>query len=224
MTWREFYMSDVQGLYLLWVVPVAFLVYLLLSRRPEAGDADGLFVWRYALFFSAETLLDAFVPGAMLRWLGLADAPVATAVLVFFVLLGDFRVLWLSFRLGGVDQAMSRAVAWTLVTPNVAFATSYALERIVAGLPSQTIWLLYELCFAAVIAFVRSRVLPKSRFLSGVLTYVLAYYLLWATADVLILVFALDSGWALRVIPNQLYYSFYVPFVYLFFRRVRRND
>ncbi len=30
----------------------------------------------------------------------------------------------------------------------------------------------------------------------------------------IILVFGLDAGWALRVIPNQLYYAFYLPFVY----------
>ena len=49
----------------------------------------------------------------------------------------------------------------------------------------------------------------------SVATYAAVYYALWATADVLIQVLDLDVGWALRVIPNQLYYAFYVPFAYL---------
>jgi hypothetical protein len=52
------------------------------------------------------------------------------------------------------------------------------------------------------------------------MAYVAVYYALWALADVLILVGRLDAGWGLRVIPNQLYYALYLPFVYFrFFSR-----
>ena len=43
---------------------------------------------------------------------------------------------------------------------------------------------------------------------------------LWATADVLILA-GVDLGWALRLLPNQLYYAFTVPF---FWWRTRRRS
>ncbi len=37
---------------------------------------------------------------------------------------------------------------------------------------------------------------------------------IWATSDLLILYGGLDAGWLLRVLPNQLYYSFWIPMVY----------
>ena len=42
------------------------------------------------------------------------------------------------------------------------------------------------------------------------------YYALWAVADVLILA-GRDVGWALRIVPNQLYYAFWVPVVWWLF-------
>ena len=61
---------------------------------------------------------------------------------------------------------------------------------------------------------------PRLRnYLRIVLTYVAIYYALWAIADVLIIA-GIDLGWALRIVPNQLYYAFWVPFAYFtFFRR-----
>ena len=57
-------------------------------------------------------------------------------------------------------------------------------------------------------------------YLRAVMTYVAVYYFLWALADVLILIGGWDLGWALRILPNQLYYAFFVPFVYFkFFAR-----
>ena len=54
----------------------------------------------------------------------------------------------------------------------------------------------------------------RRRGLQAVAGYVALYYALWALADVLILVFGLDAGWLLRVVPNQLYYAFWLPFVW----------
>jgi hypothetical protein len=53
---------------------------------------------------------------------------------------------------------------------------------------------------------------------------VAAYYGLWAAADVLILC-GVDAGWPVRLVPNQLYYGFFVPFVWRgFFRGRARAD
>jgi hypothetical protein len=77
----------------------------------------------------------------------------------------------------------------------------------------------------AVALFLEMRVLPglglrrfeAHQYLRALLRYVELYYALWATADLLIVSRVLDWGWALRVIPNQLYYAFWVPFAYLSF-------
>ena len=55
-------------------------------------------------------------------------------------------------------------------------------------------------------------------------SFTAAYYALWLAADVLIVVAGLDLGWALRMVPNQLYYAFWTPFVYFrFFSASARN-
>ena len=48
------------------------------------------------------------------------------------------------------------------------------------------------------------------------LAYVAVYYALWGIADALILA-GFDAGWGLRVLPNQLYYSFWVPVAWTWF-------
>lgn len=61
---------------------------------------------------------------------------------------------------------------------------------------------------------------PRLRaYLRAILLYVAVYYALWAAADVFILN-GIDAGWALRIVPNQLYYGLFVPFTYwAFFAR-----
>ena len=95
-------------------------------------------------------------------------------------------------------------------------------------LPEQALWLIYELCFLALALLLRNVYLPHkdpedtgehSRFLRGALSYVAVYYGLWASADALILLAGLDAGWLLRALPNQLYYAFWVPFVFFTFLR-----
>ena len=54
------------------------------------------------------------------------------------------------------------------------------------------------------------------RYLRAVLAYVAVYYALWGIADVLILA-GFDAGWGLRILPNQLYYSFWVPVAWTWF-------
>jgi hypothetical protein len=107
--------------------------------------------------------------------------------------------------------------------PLFAWALEGVLRRGWPGLPDQTIWLLYELAFLTLALVWRSVLVPRwtaeqaprrRSFLRDVLAYAATYYALWASADVLIMVFGVDAGWALRVVPNQLYYSFFVPFVF----------
>jgi len=236
--WNAFYHTDLQGVWALWVVPLAFLVYLAVVRPDPARALDPMrttFLWRYALFFTLETMIDPLAGGPIVRALGLADSAVATVVMVAFVLLGDFRVFLLVFALAaparpldraGVLAAAGEAARWTLVVPVVALALDrVALPALVGPLPSQSIWLVYELCFLVLALLLRERLLPARlglvhagllAYLRAILGYVALYYALWAGADILILA-GHDLGWLVRIIPNQLYYALYVPTAYLLF-------
>ena len=92
-------------------MPAALLVYLLLSRRARelgASSSEARFVRAWALLFAAETLLDPLVGGKLVAWLGV-PAALATAVMLAFVLLGDFRVYWLLFAVALQRRAPRRA-------------------------------------------------------------------------------------------------------------------
>jgi hypothetical protein len=232
MTFAELYKSDLQSVYALLVVPLVFLAWLLFSPRARAAaqgsEAWQRFLYAYSVFFSLETMLDPIATGPLVRWLGAGDTGLGTGILLTFVLLGDFRVYLLLFRLGRMDRPFANvlleAAAWTFLVPVVAFAVDSALHAAKPDLPEQSIWLVYELAFLSVALWLRSggiaRLFPSldgatKNGLEAVATYAAVYYALWASADVVILVLGLDAGWALRMLPNQLYYAFYLPFVWL---------
>ncbi len=234
-SWRAFYQSDLQSLYALVPVPALFLLALLATApRMAAWTPTARFVHLYALCFTAQTLADLLATGPLTRALQLSEAA-ATAVMFLFVLLGDFRVFALVFSLatGGwprPGRGLREAAVWTAIVPVCAGAPYFLVDRWVADLPGQVLWLLYELGFLTLALVLRSRVIPArlgadvaglSRFLRAALAYVATYYGLWATADALILFADLDAGWLLRVLPNQLYYAFWTPFVYASFRALR---
>jgi hypothetical protein len=236
-TWRALYASEAQGVWSLWVVPALFLAYLAAAAREPATSLEPRahrFLRAYAIVFALETMLDPFAGGPLLRWLGLADGPLRTIVMVFFVLVGDFRVFLLVLGIAasahGATPALPRLVVeagrWTLVVPLVAVASHGALAAVAGPLPAQSIWLVYELAFVAMALVWRQRIVPARvpaerpdvrAYLRAVLSYVLVYYALWALADVCILAADLDAGWALRIVPNQLYYALYLPFVWALF-------
>jgi hypothetical protein len=236
-TWHDLYASDLQSPWALLVVPVLFLVWFARGGRPggaAALPAAAPFVAGYAVFFALETILDPLATGPLSRALGLAGGAGGTAVMVFFVLLGDFRVYLLLFGLLAIAaqrdwrSALPTAAAWTLLVPLIAYPLHLALHAARPSADPNSIWLIYEVLFAAVALALRVRLLPARlpegtalrAFLGAALLYVAVYYALWASADVLIQIAGLDVGWLLRVVPNQLYYSFWVPFVvFRFFAR-----
>lgn len=254
-TWQELYRSDLQSVVAVTVVPLLFLLYLIWTERPAGAGivpAAARFVSVWAGTFAVLTIVDPLATGPLLRELALADTPAATVVMVAFVLLGDFRVYLLVFtlmtfagtrhdarvadpvfaardalRLVPPRAALAAALA-TLVVPVVAAVTDGALRAHDPTLPSQVLWLVYELAFLVVAIVLREGVVPARvpaseprlrTHLRAVLAYVAVYYALWAAADVVILA-GYDVGWALRVIPNQLYYAWFVPFAFgMFFAR-----
>jgi hypothetical protein len=229
-SWRAFYQSDLQGVWSLLPVPAAFFFYLLFSRRARAlaaSSAEARFVRGWALLFAVETLLDPLVGSQLVPRLG-APPALATAVMLAFVLLGDFRVYWLLFAvaLRDVRRGARLAAAVTPAVPLLAYASDRLIEGFAHDATGQRLWLIHELMFTGVALWLWGAWLPRRvgdaatlRFLRRVCAYVIAYYVLWAACDALWLAASLDVAWLLRALPNQLYYAFFVPFVWLVYSR-----
>ena len=221
-SWHAFYASDFQSPWLLLIAPALFIIWRAAARSRGAGMTPERvgFVAAWCMCFAFETLLDPLATGPWVDALGLTGFA-AQAVMLLFVLLGDFRIWWLVFHSAQPGaSAIRRALVPTLAIPIGAYAAFTLLDALTAEAPGQILWLIHETCFLVAALWLRTRWLPRSvndpslrAFLSAVLLYSAAYYFLWASADVMILA-GLDSGWALRVVPNQLYYSLSVPFIW----------
>lgn len=226
-SWHDAYYSELQNLYSLLVVPLAFLAYRLAAPADPARavvPGAGRFVARATLVFAALTMLDPISTGPLVASEALRGTAAATLVPFLFVYLGDLRVLLVAFAVAWPERplasTLARAAAATAIVPIVT-GILYAILRAVApDAHGQWLWMIYEagffvLCVVAVRRGVaRAGLTPEGRaFLEALFGYSAAYYALWLAADVLIVVAGLDLGWALRMVPNQLYYAFWAPFV-----------
>jgi hypothetical protein len=231
--WQALYESELQSLWALVAAPAAFLLYAATRGRERAArsaDPQARFVWLWSLAFAAETILDPVATGPLARGLALSEAA-RDGVLLAFVLLGDWRVLLPVFALarapGRRGGAFARSAGLALVVPALAYAGDQLLRLVWPELPGQALWLVYELGFLALALVLRGALLPRlgaaaraERALRALLAYAAAYYGLWALADAILLA-GIDAGWALRILPNQLYYALSVPFFFfVYFRRV----
>jgi len=223
-SWRAFYASDFQSLWALVALPFAFLVYRLVRGGP-ARDAsaarESRFMAAYTLVWTVETLVDPVAGGPLVRALGWQGSLGATVLMFTFVLLGDLRVFALVFGLARPQGWPLRTLGFGLIVPLFAGGTWWIASSALPALPGQTLWLVYELAFAAIAVWLARAWLPRQpdvdpalrAMLVSCLAYVAAYYALWAACDVLILS-GIDEGWGLRALPNQLYYALWVPFVH----------
>ena len=227
-SFEAFYATTLQGTWLQLPVPALFLGYLLLAGRQRAercGRPRASFVVAYCIVFSVETLLDPVLGGPVSSWLGL-PAGLQSVVMFSFVWLGDFRVTLLVCELGGATRPWLRAVLLATLVPLVDLVLFFGVLRSIwPEIPGQLLWLVHETAFLALALWMRAVWVPRltpeepagqRRFLQRALAYVAAYYALWASADLLILA-GLELGWALRLVPNQLYYGFWTPFVFFSF-------
>jgi hypothetical protein len=169
------------------------------------------------LAFQAAILLDAWLTGH-LSPLPPGSAG-ATAAGVVFVILGDLRYFVLLERFG--HEAGDRPLRWlalplgySLLVPVLAHVSS----RVFPSSELRVVFLTYELMFAALALSIRFALLPRRRgeavgFVTWLTEYQIAQYGLWATADVIILA-GYDVGYALRFVPNLMYYVGFVPFAW----------
>jgi hypothetical protein len=232
-SWHDAYYSELQNLYSLLVVPIAFLAWrLAVPSDPARGVVPRAapLVAGATLLFAFETMLDPIATGPLLRSEALRSTLAATLVPFVFVYLGDLRVLFVALAVAEPEAPMKRllgrAAAATAIVP-IATGVLYGGVRVLwPDAHGQWLWMIYEagfllLCVVAVrVGLPRAvaagaEIDPAARaFLGALFGYSAAYYALWLAADVLIVLAGLDLGWAIRMVPNQLYYAFWTPFVY----------
>jgi hypothetical protein len=218
-SWQEFYEAGWQFPWAVMVVPFAFALYRAIAGEPRGGGFDPAlapFVSAWTTLFLLVALVDPLATGPLAKALG---APLASQALgLTFVVLGDFRVYWLALRFRAPEQTAARAALGAAALS--ALAPSLAGLVALGDVPPQAMWLAHELVSLG-LAFALARFAEPSAlaqphhaaFVRSALGFVAAYYGLWAAADALILA-GVDAGWPVRLVPNQLYYGFFVPFVW----------
>jgi len=204
---ESFYASPAQHPGLLWLA-AALALAVVLTRSPLAPSMR-----RYCIALVALSFLDAWLTTNEVFGLGPLEGWLASAVPLFFVIAGDLRY-WLLVMLGDergairfAPDGVGRALALSLIVP-------VSTQIVMSLLPEsratpRVMFLVYEVSFA-LLTIAMMRFHPKlvaSEWLRAVSRFVVLYYGLWATADVLILAFGSDLGFALRVVPNMLYYG-----------------
>lgn len=235
-TWADIYQSNWQSVWALLPVTAAFLAYRALralggrgrpsqSIRPEAAR----FLDLYAIAFGITIFLDPLATGPFTRAAGIEDSTAGSALAFAFVYLGDLRVFVLLFGLAQLDspgRALLRAAAYALVVPIAAGLIFQAIHQADPELNGSWLWVIYELLFLAWILWFRQRWIERHisaeqqetrRYLRAVCLFVASYYALWPLSDLLVLLGSVDAGWALRMIPNQLYYAFFLPWTWFRF-------
>jgi len=227
-TWHDFYYADLQSLWALLVAPFGFLVYRLV-RGETSQSAEARFLSRYTLLWAVLTMLDPIATGPLSRTLGIAGEQAGTLVMFVFVLLGDLRVFVLLFGLPAQSSSSEpaqrwrvRAVGFSLIVPLATGALYGTLSWLYPDIPGQTMWLIYEASFFAMAIWLARRAIPEAvgpehpelrALLTSCAAYAATYYALWAACDIAILA-GVDAAWAVRAVPNQLYYALWIPFVY----------
>ena len=207
-----------------WHIPflsfVAIAIFLALVARKTP------FLIAFSMLFGFELFADALLTGELKL---LEGSTWLTPVAISFVVMGDWRyfILVERFAKGGhVERSAVRvfgiSLAWALMVP-------IAQRGVAAFLPSDMRWtfLSYELLFLIVALILRVLVLPyrlrdiKDEYRSWLLKITLfevVQYAGWALADVLCIYGTNGSveqgGYALRLIPNLMYYAAFLPFVW----------
>ncbi len=206
-SFATFYASAWQHPWLLWVAAVVGAVWAV--SRPGLHPS----VRRYCIALTVLSLTDAWLTSNEIYGIGTWSGAAASLVPLFFVLAGDFRYLVLLGvgEPGGLlvwrPRAVIVALALTLVVPVIS-------QVVVASWPggepsSRVLFLVYEVAFfvltLGLLRFHPS--LRRTAWLRPISRFVLLYYGLWATADVILLATGSDLGYGLRVVPNVLYYG-----------------
>jgi hypothetical protein len=212
-TFEAFYASAVQHPLLLWAAALAALARV--CALPGLDPA----LRRYCLALGLLSLSDAWLTAGHVFGLGQLSGAAASAVPLLFVLAGDFRYLLLvtaatpDARLRPRSATVASAAALTLIVPILSQAAT-ALLPASLDTPRMLYWI-YEVAFLGLtLALLRWHPgLRGSPWLRSLSRFVMLYYGLWAAADSVLLLSGADWGYALRVLPNVLYYGGFIAAV-----------
>jgi hypothetical protein len=206
-SFEQFYGSAAQQPVLLWCAAAVGLAVAALRRTTSRSTR------RFCLLFGLVPFLDAWLTADPVMGLGSLGPTLGVVVATTFVIVGDFRVFL--FLASATDEGeiairapgFVRAFLLSFVVPVFAAAVRALLPD--APWRAQATFLVYELAFLALLLALRALRWGAMRLPWGrrVALYVLAYYALWALADIVILFLHADAGYLLRVVPNVLYYG-----------------
>ena len=213
---EEFYRADWPQTFFLFSIPLGLLFFL-----PRKKGAFSTYLWLFTLMAVADPLMT----GPLIHSLQI-EGPLATAVPIFFVIFGDLRFFAVleQFRDRGESGWENRvapwwrAIAWSFLVP-VLQALLIQLFPDSFENPHAT-YLVYEILFFFLASFFLLHRAKKNnnpetaRWLKELCLLCMLYYCLWASADVFILL-GYDWGFALRLVPNLLYYGLFLPLVLL---------
>ena len=180
------------------------------------------FIRFFLVLFGLEMAIDAWWTGGFTPF---PEGTLAQNGAIVFVILGDWRYFVLVERYAGSEghnegpRFWLRALAWAFIIPVLSGIGTAIWPDFFAD--PRWIYLVYELMFLGLACALGVFVLPKRlealpepvrRFVLGLTWFVAAQYALWAYADMVILAYG-DIGFGFRLIPNALYYAFFLAFV-----------
>jgi len=185
------------------------------------------FLVGYVGLFTLLAVADALRSGP---WspLHLLASPWEDLIGLGFVLLGDFRYFLVVERFTSrpsskaldptTPKAWAAAIGLTMIVSGISLVLTKAMPDRFAGRWAFLGWELMFIVLAVVLRFVvlprRLAAAPEAvrKWLFEVTHFEIATYALWALADIIILAGA-DAGFALRIVPNVMYYGLFVCFV-----------
>lgn len=196
---EAFYQSPIQHPMLLWLTNLFCTGLALLSLQSLAPEKKRP-IRNFILLWSLISTLDAWLTANHVFGFGALPASLASIIPFLFVWAGDYRI----FLAMDSRRFHWRGIAASLLVPILAGAMTL-------GQAPRILFLTYELLFLAWILIYGKltgldRVAPARRIRNLSLTF----YSFWVIADVLILILpapASDMGFAVRVIPNLIYYG-----------------
>jgi len=184
------------------------------------------FVTAFVAMWTIEIVVDAIIAGTGSSWLSKEAATIASLILV---IAGDYRFFFLIER--QARQPTTTPMATTTAGPAVwlgAFGFALFVPIVASstflpeeGTDGRWTYLFFESTFFVFVTILRLTLIPRRlrattpavrRWLLRVTHFELLQYALWITADIIILS-GHDVGFALRLVPNVMYYALFLPFV-----------
>ncbi|MBU6153357.1 MAG: hypothetical protein KGP28_03550 [Bdellovibrionales bacterium] len=196
---ESFYQSPIQHPVLLWLSNLLGTTLALVSIRTlESEKRSGL--RNFILLWALISALDAWLSANQVFGLGVLSAPYSSIVPFLFVWAGDYRI----FLAMDSRKFSSRGVAACFVVPILAGILTRGQEPRILFLVYEALFLVWILLYSR---FTNLNKEPAARMIRNLS---LGFYTLWVVADLLILSLSPpwnDLGFAVRVIPNLIYYG-----------------